>query len=143
MTVKGFLGALLTRQGDLAPFVAAGSTLTPEPEGLYATFSVERVAVNSEVGAAQDVPQRADGLEVTARAIVQTASGVSMPMDFPLLMSVAGGHWQVDRINDAPGHRGATSHLTSRRQPLIDNAVTHHRCASEFDRQHVGRTLNQ
>lgn len=103
MTVKGFLGALLTRQGDLAPFVASGSTLTPEPEGLYATLSVERVAVNSEVGAAQDVPQRADGLEVTARAIVQTASGVSMPMDFPLVMSVAGGHWQVDRINDAPG----------------------------------------
>lgn len=102
-TVRGFLGALLTRQGDLAPFVAAGSTLTPEPEGLYATLSVERVAVNSEAGAAQDVPQHADGLEVTARAIVQTASGVSMPMDFPLVMSVAGGHWQVDRINDAPG----------------------------------------
>jgi hypothetical protein len=103
MTVKGFLGALLTRQGDLAPFVAAGSTLTPEPAGLYATLSVERVQANSEVGAAQDVPQRADDLEVTARAIVQTASGVSMPMDFPLVMSVAGGHWQVDRINDAPG----------------------------------------
>lgn len=103
MTVKGFLGALLTRQGDLAPFVAAGSTLTPEPAGLYATLSVERVQVNSEVGAAQDVPQRADGLEVTARVTVQLANGVSMPMDFPLVMSVAGGHWQVDRINDAPG----------------------------------------
>lgn len=103
MTVKGFLGALLTGQGELAPFVAAGSTLTPEPAGLYATLSVERVAVASEIGAAQDVPQHADGLEVTARAIVQTASGVSMPMDFPLVMSVAGGHWQVDRINDAPG----------------------------------------
>ena len=103
MAVRGFLGALLTRQGDLAPFVAAGSPLTPEPEGLFATLSVERVQVNSEAGTAQDVPQLADGLEVTARATVQLASGVSMPMDFPLVMSVAGGHWQVDRLNDAPG----------------------------------------
>ena len=43
----------------------------------------------------------ADGVEVTVRATMQTASGVLMPMDFPLVMSVAGGHWQDDRNNDA------------------------------------------
>ena len=57
---------------------------------------------SSDLANAQDVPPKADGIEVTVRAVLQTASGVLMPMDFPLVMSVAGGHWQVDRINDAP-----------------------------------------
>jgi hypothetical protein len=102
-TVSGFLGALLTGQGDVAPFVAADSTLTAEQPPMFTTLAIERVATNSDVGAAQDVPPRADGVEVTVRAVVQTASGVQLPMDFPLVMSVAGGHWHVDRINDAPG----------------------------------------
>ncbi|HZE17039.1 MAG TPA: hypothetical protein VE197_15800, partial [Mycobacterium sp.] len=83
-------------------YVAAGSTLTAEQPPRFTTMAIEHVQTNSEAATAQDVPPQADGVEVTVRAVMQTASGVLMPMDFPLVMSVAGGHWQVDRINDAP-----------------------------------------
>jgi hypothetical protein len=101
-TVSGFLSAMLIGQGELAPYIAAGSTLTAAQPPRFTTMAIERVLTNSEVANAQDVPPKANGVEVTVRAVMQTASGVSMPMDFPLVMSVAGGHWQVDRINDAP-----------------------------------------
>ena len=101
-TVYGFLSAMLTGQGDLAPYVAAGSGLTASQPPRFTTMAIERVQTNSDLANAQDVPPKADGIEVTVRTIMQTASGVLMPMDFPLVMSVAGGHWQVDRINDAP-----------------------------------------
>ena len=93
---------MLTGQGDLAPYVAAGSGLTAAQPPRFTTMAIERVQTNSDLANAQDVPPKADGIEVTVRAVMQTASGVLMPMDFPLVMSVAGGHWQVDRINDAP-----------------------------------------
>ena len=101
-TVSGFLSAMLTGQGDLAPYVAAGSGLTAAQPPRFTTMAIERVQTSSDLANAQDVPPKADGIEVTVRAVMQTASGVLMPMDFPLVMSVAGGHWQVDRINDAP-----------------------------------------
>lgn len=101
-TVSGFLGAMLTGQGDLAPYIAAGSGLTAAQPPRFTTMAIERVQSNSDLANAQDVPPKADGIEVSVRAVMQTASGVLMPMDFPLVMSVAGGHWQVDRINDAP-----------------------------------------
>ncbi len=101
-TVSGFLSAMLTGQGELAPYVAAGSTFTAEQPPRFTAMAIERMQTNSEAATAQDVPPKVDGVEVTVRAVLQTASGVLMPMDFPLVMSVAGGHWQVDRINDAP-----------------------------------------
>ena len=101
-TVAGFLAAMLTGQGDLTPYVSAGATLTAEQPPRFTTMAIERVQTNSEAATAQDVPPKADGVEVTVRAVMQTASGVLMPMDFPLVVSVAAGHWQVDRINDAP-----------------------------------------
>lgn len=101
-TVAGFLSAMLTGQGELAPYIAAGSSLTAAQPPRFTTMAIERVQTNSDLANAQDVPPKADGIEVTVRAVMQTASGVLMPMDFPLVMSVAGGHWQVDRINDAP-----------------------------------------
>ena len=101
-TVSGFLSAMLTGQGDLAPYVAAGSSLTAAQPPRFTTMAIERVQTSSDLANAQDVPPKADGIEVTIRAVMQTASGVLMPMDFPLVMSVAGGHWQVDRINDSP-----------------------------------------
>jgi len=79
-----------------------GSGLTAAQPPRFTTMAIERVQTNSDLANAQDVPPKADAIEVTVRAVMQTASGVLMPMDFPLLMSVAGGHWQVDRINDAP-----------------------------------------
>ena len=93
---------MLTGQGDLAPYVAAGSGLTAAQPPRFTTMAIERVQTSSDLANAQDVPPKADGIEVTVRAVMQTSSGVLMPMDFPLVMSVAGGHWQVDRINDAP-----------------------------------------
>ena len=101
-TVSGFLSAMLTGQGDLAPYIAVGSGLTAAQPPRFTTMAIERVQTNSDLANAQDVPPKAEGIEVTVRAVMQTSSGVLMPMDFPLLMSVAGGHWQVDRINDAP-----------------------------------------
>lgn len=101
-TVSGFLAAMLTGRGDLTPYTAAGAGLTAANPPHFVTMSIERVTTNSELATAQDVPPKADGIEVTVRAVMQTASGVLMPMDFPLVMSVAGGHWQVERINDAP-----------------------------------------
>ena len=101
-TVSGFLSAMLTGQGDLAPYVAARSGLTAAQPPRFTTMAIERVQTSSDLANAQDVPPKADGIEVTVRAVMQTASGVLMPMDFPLVMSVAGGHWQVDRINDSP-----------------------------------------
>lgn len=101
-TAKGFLAALLTGQGELAPYVAPVSALSAQQPPRFTTMSIERVQTSSEAATAQDVPPKADGVEITVRAVMQTASGVLMPMDFPLVMSVAGGHWQVDRINDAP-----------------------------------------
>ena len=101
-TVSGFLSAMLTGQGDLAPYTAASSGLTAAQPPRFTTMAIERVQTSSDLGNAQDVPPKADNVEVTVRAVMQTASGVLMPMDFPLVLSVAGGHWQVDRINDAP-----------------------------------------
>lgn len=101
-TVSGFLSAMLTGQGDLAPYIAVGSGLTAAQPPRFTTMAIERVQTNSDLANAQDVPPKAAGIEVTVRAVMQTSSGVLMQMDFPLLMSVAGGHWQVDRINDAP-----------------------------------------
>jgi hypothetical protein len=101
-TVSGFLAAMLTGQGDITPYVSAGSGLTAANPPRFTTMAIERVQTNSDLATAQDVPPKADHVEVTVRATMQTPSGVLMPMDFPLLMSVAGGHWQVDRINDAP-----------------------------------------
>ena len=101
-TVNGFLSAMLIGRGEITPYVVAGSTLTAAQPPRFTTMAIERVQTSSEVANAQDVPPKADGIEVTVRAVMQTASGVLMPMDFPLVMSVAAGHWQVDRINDAP-----------------------------------------
>jgi len=101
-TVSGFLSAMLTGIGDVTPYVAAGSSLTASNPPRFSTLSIERVQTNSELATAQTVPPKASGIEVNIRAIVQTANGVQMPMDFPLLMSVAAGHWQVDQINDSP-----------------------------------------
>jgi hypothetical protein len=101
-TVDGFLAAMLTGQGDITPYVSSGSGLTAANPPRFTTMAIERVQTNSDLAVAQDVPPKADHVEVTVRATMQTASGVLMPMDFPLVMSVAGGHWQVDRINDAP-----------------------------------------
>ncbi|MGA9375123.1 MAG: hypothetical protein WBV64_08850 [Mycobacterium sp.] len=100
--VSGFLSAMLTGQGDLAPYVAPGSGLTAAQPPRFTTMAIERIHTNNDLANSQNVPPKADGVEVTVRATMQTASGVLMPMDFPLVMSVGGGHWQVDRINDAP-----------------------------------------
>lgn len=101
-TVYGFLNALLLGQGDLAPFVSASSTLRAALPPRFSAMEIEWMQTNSDLATAQDVPPKADGVQVTVRAVLQTASGVLLPMDFPLLMSVAAGHWQVDRINDSP-----------------------------------------
>lgn len=101
-TVSGFLSAMLTGVGDITPYVAYGSSLTASDPPRFSTLSIERMQTNSELATAQDVPPKASDIEVNVRAIVQTPSGVLMPMDFPLVMSVAAGHWQVDRINDSP-----------------------------------------
>lgn len=101
-TVNGFLNALLLGQGDLAPFIAAGVSLKAADPPRFTTMEIERVAANNELANAQDVPPKADRIEVTVRATMQTSTGVLMPMDYPLLMSVASGHWQVDAINNAP-----------------------------------------
>ncbi|MEW2484201.1 hypothetical protein AB0876_31910 [Mycobacterium sp. NPDC049093] len=101
-TVSGFLSAMLTGVGDITPYVAYGSSLTAAKPPRFTTLSIERVQTNSELATAQNVPPKANGIEVNVRVIAQTPSGVLMPQDFPLVMSVAAGHWQVDRINDAP-----------------------------------------
>jgi len=101
-TVSGFLSALLLGQGDLAPFVSASASLRAASPPRFVAMEIERMQTNSELATAQDVPPKADRVEVTVRAVMQTASGVLLPMDFPLLMSVAAGHWQVDQINDSP-----------------------------------------
>ena len=93
---------MLTGQGDIAPYIAAGSGLTAAQPPRFTTMAIERIQTNSDLASVQEVPPKADSVEVTVRAVMQTASGVLMPMDFPLVMSVAGGHWQVDRMNDAP-----------------------------------------
>ncbi|WGI35983.1 hypothetical protein QDT91_28675 (plasmid) [Mycolicibacterium aubagnense] len=109
-TVKGFLNSYLVGQGpcrcqpgDTTPFIASGSTLKAPQNPDFVDMTVERVHANSDLAVAQDVPPKADGVEVTARVTVKTKSGVQLPMDFPLVMSVASGHWQVDQINDTPG----------------------------------------
>lgn len=101
-TAKDFLAAMLCGIGDITPYVSYGSSLTAQVPPRFTTMSVERVLTNSEVANAQDVPPKADRIEVTVRAVLQTPSGVLMPMDFPLVMSVNAGHWQVDQINDSP-----------------------------------------
>jgi hypothetical protein len=101
-TAAGFLAAMLTGHGDLTPYVAADAALTAEQPPQFTTMRIEAIHTSAEAAAAQNVPPSAEGIEVTVRAVVQTASGVLMPMDFPLVMSVAAGHWQVNRINDAP-----------------------------------------
>ena len=63
---------------------------------------IDKMVTSSDLAIAQDVPPKADRIEVTVRATMQTASGVQLPMDYPLIMSVASGRWQVDAINDSP-----------------------------------------
>lgn len=101
-TVTGFLSAMLTGVGDITPYIAYGSSLAASNPPQFTTLSIERVETNSELATAQTVPPKATDIEVNVRAVAQTPSGVLMPQDFPLVMSVAAGHWQVDRINDAP-----------------------------------------
>ncbi len=101
-TVSGFLSAMLIGVGDITPYISAGSSLMAAKPPRFTTMSIERVLANSELATAQNIPPKADGIEVNIRANVQTSSGVLMPMDIPLVMSVVAGHWQVDRINDSP-----------------------------------------
>lgn len=101
-TVKGFLNALLVGHSDITPFVVAGSPMKAAEHSEFASVAIERITANSDLAVAKDVPPKADGIEVTASVSVLSGNGASMPMQYPLLMSVAGGHWQVDRINDAP-----------------------------------------
>lgn len=122
--VSGFLLAMLTGQGDLAPFVAPGSGLTAAQPPRFSTMAIERIQTNNDLANSQNVPPKADGVEVTVRAILQTASGVLMPMDFPLVMSVAGGHWQVDRINDAPSIRTPNDPGSSQQTTTTTPAIT-------------------
>ncbi|MEY8019129.1 hypothetical protein [Mycobacterium servetii] len=101
-TVRGFLNALLIGHSDITPFIAAGSPMRAAEHSEFASVAIERITANSDLAVAQVVPPKADGIEVTASVSVLSGNGASMPMQYPLLMSVAGGHWQVDRINDAP-----------------------------------------
>lgn len=100
--VKGFLSAMLTGQGDIVPYVSSGSQMNAVNDAPYATMRIDKILANSDAAAAQDVPPKAERVEVNAKVIVQTASGIPLPMEFPLVMSVASGHWQVDAINDSP-----------------------------------------
>lgn len=108
-TAEGFLSALFVGQGkcqcepgDPTPWAAAIADFKPAPKPLFATMAIRQIRANNETALAQAVPPKADGIEVTVRTVMQTPSGVQLPMDFPLLMSVVGGRWQVDAINDAP-----------------------------------------
>lgn len=104
-TVSGFLDAMLvihSQPVDLSPFIAAGSMLRPLNPARFVAMQVVSVRTNSDLANTQNVPPKADGIEVIARVQLQTASGVVLPMDYPLLMSVAAGRWQVDQINDNP-----------------------------------------
>lgn len=101
-TVNGFLTAMLTGQGLIGPFVADGANLHAAKPPRFVSVSIQQVRANSELAMAQNVPPKADGVEVTARVTAQLTNGVLMPMDYPLSMSVAAGHWQVNSINDSP-----------------------------------------
>lgn len=102
-TAQGFLDAYLVGSGELAPFVAAGSPLLNVAKiPPFVSVKITSVLANSELANAADVPPKADGIEVTVRGTVLTPNGVSLPMEEPLIMSVAAGHWQVERINDSP-----------------------------------------
>ena len=103
-TVNGFMSALLTGQGDIDPYIAAESksklrAINPAP---VLSMSIERIKASQEEAVAQSVPTAATDVEVTVTVIGQTATGIQIPMDYPLVMSVAAGRWQVDRINDRP-----------------------------------------
>ena len=134
-TVNGFLSAMLIGQGDITPYIAPGSGLTAENPPRFTTLAIERIQTDSDLAAAQDVPPKADAIEVTARVIMQTSSGVLMPMDFPLVMSVAAGRWQVDRINDSPSiiaptdlgsTTPSTAPMTTPNEPTTYPSYPHH-----------------
>ncbi|SIJ21580.1 Uncharacterised protein [Mycobacteroides abscessus subsp. abscessus] len=101
-TVNGFLGAMLLGQGEIQPYIASGANLRAADPPRFVTLSIEQVQASSEEAVGQEVPAKADNVEVTVRALAQTSAGVIFPMDYPLVMSVAAGHWQVNSINDAP-----------------------------------------
>ncbi|WP_255786153.1 conjugal transfer protein [Mycobacteroides abscessus] len=101
-TVNGFLTAMLTGQGLIGPFIADGSNIRAANPPRFVSVSIQNVRANSDLAMAQNVPPKADGIEVNARITAQLTNGVLMPMDYPLSMSVAAGHWQVNAINDSP-----------------------------------------
>lgn len=108
-TAKGFISALFVGQGDCrcepgdpTPWAAASGNFKPAAKPLFATMAITAMSANSEDAVGQNVPPKASGVEVTVRTVMETPSGVHLPMDFPLVMSVVGGRWQVDAINDSP-----------------------------------------
>lgn len=121
-TVNGFLTAMLTGQGLIGPFVADGAKLPAANPPRFVSLSIERIRANSDLAMAQNVPAKADNVEVTARITAQLSNGVLMPMDYPLKMSVASGHWQVNAINDAPGV--LTPDASSESQPSTPTTTT-------------------
>lgn len=118
--VKGFLMAMLLGQGDVRPYVSSGSRIHAPEQPQFATLAISKVVANSEDAAAQDVPPKSGQIEVLADVIVQTSSGIPMPMEFPLLLSVASGHWQVDEINDSPSITVPESGDTSTTAPTAN-----------------------
>jgi hypothetical protein len=101
-TVSGFLSALLVGQGSLDRYVAAGSTLTPITPPPMINVAVDKLVVPDPSVAADTVPTHPMTARVVATATVDTAAGNRLELDYPLVLSVSAGRWQVDRIDDAP-----------------------------------------
>lgn len=101
-TVQNFLTASLTGKGDLAPYVAEGSRFRRPESPRFLDVTITSVRASSDLASGQNVPAKADGIEVSVRGYAQLASGVNLPIDELLVLSVAAGHWQVEQLNDAP-----------------------------------------
>lgn len=99
VTSTEFLGAYLAGQGDVARFVSPEVTIPAVTPAPFTAVEVTKVLAHSSVG---EVPREGAELDVLVTAEASAGEQEHVEVQYPLLMRVRDGRWEVAAIRVAP-----------------------------------------
>ncbi|WP_438490784.1 conjugal transfer protein [Streptomyces sp. S186] len=104
-TIRGFLAAYLTGQGDVERYLSPGTTLRPVRPAPYTAVTLTQIAEHGPgpaEGAAPQVPP--DGVERHLLVDIEGDSprATGRPMTYAIELRARGGRWEIAALEAAP-----------------------------------------
>lgn len=110
-TVTAWAAAYLTGQGQLTRYITPGAPITPITPPPYSSLSVTSIQLAKDPAPPQDlqsVPSDGTRIVLTATVTATMASGITVPLSYPLTLTARGGRWEVTAVNPAPAIAAST-----------------------------------